>query len=463
MIRTRIVSALAAPALLLPLLAPRPAAAGTPTVKTCAAAIEAQEQALAKTLLADFAACDKAYRADQTSKTPTNFTKSAKACEGKLKGALGLGNNSVMDKTFVKLKGYATDGKTCDDTSLSLLGHLPNGKFGDIWARAVVFTALDKAYNQELAAASDTVLMFQNMACYPGLPGTSPNPAAVPPQQGCLPGHLTTCASCDKLTAAPCYQHACTYLSAGASSFDLKADGPVPEVQGDLIGVASFTMCQFTAETGSSVNPANEYIVIGGSDQMETQPILVSGIAYACSRPLADEGYISCGGTDGEVDYTTCQDSDDTEGTPNAGCPTGFDTCTAESVDTVNTGNNGGACIYLTKNGVHSGDAYVNLTQTLDAPLIALNLGPDGLPCTNDDTEARAAANTIGLTTGTASTQTLNTSLGTLSNGPLSGHAFPCGDIQSSNLSGGTIAGAFPAVSQPTLGDESVTFFIGCQ
>ncbi|HXQ21004.1 MAG TPA: hypothetical protein VN812_04975, partial [Candidatus Acidoferrales bacterium] len=179
--------------------------------------------------------------------------------------------------------------------------------------------------------------------------------------------------------------------------------------------------------------------------------------------PLADEGFISCGGADGRVDYTTCQDSNDTESTDNAGCPTGFDTCTHEAVDTVNGGNNGGACIYLTPNGVRSGDAYVNLTQTLDAPLNPSNFGTDGLPCTNDDTEARAAANTIGLTTGSASTQNLNTNAGTITNGPISGNPFPCGDIQSSNLSGGKIVGAFPAESQQTLNDEATTFFIGCQ
>jgi len=456
------ISALAAPALLLPLLAPRPVAAAAITVASCAAGIEKQEQALEKTLLADFAKCDAKYRADQISKTPTNFSKSAKACEGYLKGALGLGNGSTMDKTFTALNALV--GKACDDTSLSLLGHLPTSKFHDIWARAVVFTALDKAYNQELAAASDTVLMFQNMACYPGLPGSNPDPAGNPPTVGCLPGHATTCASCQALTVAPCFQHSCTYLSSGGAGFDLKSDtGLELSDEGQFKGVASFTMCQFQGETGNPVNPPNEYIVIGGSDAKQTQPIQVGAIAYACSRPLADEGFISCGGADGRVDYTTCQDSNDTESTDNAGCPTGFDTCTHEAVDTVNGGNNGGACIYLTPNGVRSGDAYVNLTQTLDAPLNPSNFGTDGLPCTNDDTEARAAANTIGLTTGSASTQNLNTNAGTITNGPISGNPFPCGDIQSSNLSGGKIVGAFPAESQQTLNDEATTFFIGCQ
>jgi hypothetical protein len=50
----------------------------------------------------------------------------------------------------------------------------------------------------------------------------------------------------------------------------------------------------------------------------------------------------------------------------------------------------------------------------------------------------------------------------------VTGNVFPCGTIQTSNLSGGTIAGAFTSVASQAaaatiLGDQAVKFQIHCE
>jgi len=453
MSRRKGVGALVAPALLLSVSMAHPASAA---LDKCASSIESNGTKLEAAILKSFQACDKEYRKAvaaglKAGKDP-DYTAGAGKCQAALAKNIGLGNGSTMDKTKASLDKLVP--KTCTQIDLLTLGHLPQSTFGDEWSRSVLMSSLNVAYVQEIALVRDTVNMFQAFACAPKTAGAA-----------CLPTDATTCASCKTLIKSPCYEHACSYLTSGLSAFDNFTSG-VGDIQGTLIGSSTYGLC-----SAFGINPTGEYLVIGGTTGKGIQPIVITGLGFACSSQIGGEGYVNCPGGSGPlVNYQSCQDSNPATQDQVGGCAATLggtpDACTNATVDTVNGGFNGGACTKYATAGTPAGAAFINNLTALDIPLTVLNeLGPDGKPCTDDDTEARAVPSSLGLTTGTASVTVLDFGNGgsPQSNGPITGAAFPCGNIQSSNLSGATIAGAFPAVSQPVTNDAVVTFTISCQ
>jgi len=447
------IGALVAPALLFSLSMAHPASAA---LDKCAKAIESNGTKAEAAILKSFQACDaefrKAVAAGLKKSLPPDYSAGAVKCQAALAKAIGIGNGSSMDKAKASLDKLVPG--TCTQVDLLGLGHLPQVTFGDMWSRAVLMSSLNVAFVQEIALVRDTPNMFQTFACTPKVPGST-----------CLPSDATTCAACKTLTKSPCYEHSCNYLSSGSSAFDNLTSG-VGDITGNLIGASTFSLCN-----SFGINPTGTYLVIGGTTGNGISPIVVTGLGFACSQALGAEGYVNCPGGSGPlVNYKTCQDSNPATKDQVGGCGTFLggtpDACTAASDDTVNGGFNGGACTKYSASGTPAGAAFVNNLTQLNVPLTVLNeLGADNQPCTDDDTEARAQPASLGLTTGTATVEVLSFGNGTdpQDNGPITGAPFNCGNIQSSNLSGAKIAGAFPAVSQPVTNDATVTFTIGCQ
>jgi hypothetical protein len=455
--------------LLIPLFGARPAAAATPTVATCGKAIEGEIVKMQTAIMKALEVCLDGYHADLVKPESPQFTKASAKCELGLGKAIGLGNNSTMAKEKAKLDSFITPvPKSCDDVGLLLLGHLPQGTFGDVWSRAISLAALNTAYNEEAAANQDMVDGLGNLG---GLYGS--------PAGGCP--------DCKTLTVPPCIEHACAYLSGSGTGFNIVSESginiPLSGGLQPLPGVSTFTLCNYKGPGGTSVNPANDYIVLGSTSK-GIKPASIPGVGFACVTGIGAEGYINCGGTDPGINYNACQDSNvtalagtTTQAGAGGACQGALGSGAVCRIpthdDEVNTGVNGGACINLHKQPAASGVAFINNTSTINVVQTSPDqLGLDGKPCTADDTNAPTEPGTNGLTTGTADVNVLNLGVppgsGSIANGPVNGHTFDCGNIQTSNLTGGAIAGAFPGVANlaatsTVLGDQAVNFIIACE
>src|SRR5262249_34036031 len=132
----------------------------------------------------------------------------------------------------------------------------------DAWARAVLIAAVQHAYETEIAAVQDTVNMLQNL------------------------GNTGSCGACTALSTAPCYEHACRYLSAGGSCAHPLT--PVLNIDTPLTGVANFKLCNVPL-----LNPANETIVLGGLGKV-LDPAPLPGIGFVCVKGIGAEGVIGC-------------------------------------------------------------------------------------------------------------------------------------------------------------------------
>jgi hypothetical protein len=449
--------------LLIPLFGARPAAAATPTVATCGKAIEGEISKVQTAITKALAVCMDGYHADLVKPETPQFTKASSKCGAGLVKAIGIGNGSTMDKEKTKLDGFI--GKSCDDVGLLLLGHMPKGTFNDVWSRAIVLGSLNTAYNMEAAANQDMVDGLGNLG---GLYGSA----------------ATGCPDCKILTAPPCIEHACAYLSGAGTGFNIISESGIniPLAGGlqPLPGVSTFTLCNYKGSTGTSINPDKDYIILGSTSK-GIKPANIPGVGTACITGIGAEGYINCGGSDPKVNYNACQDSNATVAAGNTTQPGAAGACQAAitptvckiptHTDEVNGGVNGGACIALHAAGPSSGAAFINNTSTINVAQFGQE-GADTLPCTADDTNAPTEPGTNGLTTGSADVQVLNLGVppgsGSVANGPVNGAAFNCGNIQTSNLSGGAIAGAFPGVANlaatsTLLGDQAVNFIIACE
>jgi len=443
--------------LVIPMFLAQPASAAA-TLATCGKGVTGEMVKIQSAIMKAIQACVDGYNADQVKPETPQYAKAAPKCEAGLGKAIGLSNGSTMAKEKAKLDSFV--GKSCTDVTLALLGHLPPGTFGDIWSRSIAMAALDSAYQEMNAANENSIKGIGEMG---GLYGST----------------ATGCPTCAKLTVPPCIEHACAYLSGAGSGFNDTSESGINIPLGGglqvLNGVSTFKLCKF-----GDINPASDYL-LGGSIQRGIQPALIPGVGHACVTTLGDEGYVNCGGSSPAISYHTCQDSNtsgsagstDPKNTAGA-CQAAIspDVCSSPTeTDEVNGGVAGGACIKYVKGSGAKGVAYVNNGQELSVCQTGQE-GPDGLPCTADDTFTPSTPGVNGLTTGTADTVVLNLGVppgsGSLTNGPVTGAPFSCADIDSSNLSGGTIAGAFPTTTTTTgsatiLGDQAVTFQLQCQ
>lgn len=388
--------------------------------------------------------CNDAYRKD-TIKTPGNFAGSGATCEKELAKAIGSGG--TLDKEVAKMQGFL--GKTCTDVDLQLLGHLDEGTFGKRWTLYIGITAVQSALEQQINVARDTM-----------------NVLATASSNGCN--------TCKKITTAPCQEHACTYLTAGSSGATVDLSSPLT-IPVPLTGASNLKLCSMSGFGNSGE------IIVSGATNKGLQPAPIPGVGFACVKAIGAEGVIGCGSGVQKISYVTCQDhiieAANAAGATASGACSG-DVCLASAADTGQAGTNlsahpgvinGGACVNNTATGGVAGDAFINNTTQI-AVVLNSEVGPDGKPCTNDDTNPSAGTPaTSSLTTGTASSMVLdadNQPGVDINSAVVTGAAFNCGNIQSSNLSGAKIVGAFPALHSLTLGqsalDQVTGFTISC-
>lgn len=213
-----------------------------------------------------------------------------------------------------------------------------------------------------------------------------------------------------------------------------------------------------------------QVIVPAAGVHIDPVPVNLLGIAYACIDVPADgTGFIDCdGGTPG-IDLAVRQDHNTTPGSPgNSGSAAGLpddpecdDTSTFRGTTTQaclegspcdddGTVTHAGVCnspLVTTGSGTFApGDLQVTFTQGLTT-LGTGDLGPDGEPCTADDTATPADPVTTWLGTGTTTATIFDSgsSAGNTLQSAASGAPGSCADP----AAGMSVAGGFVAVDAP--------------
>jgi hypothetical protein len=444
---------------------------GAADVANCSKKINQEGAKIQAGALKAFAGCNDAWRKQQLGKA--TLAKAAADCQKSLDTKF-FGAGKTLDKEFAKTAALAP--ASCTDANLSQLGHLPTAQFGNRWAVAVTLDAVQAAYDQQIMMTRDWVNIMSVLG------GLTPDPAT---------GETVTpaCALCAKYANSPCQEHSCTYVQpppAAQSAALVSLNEGTLEIPVPLMGTTALNFCN-TGATNllDGITTLGEYPVFGEAGK-QLLPANIPGVGYACVKAIGAEGFLSCktsGNT--RVDYTTCQDH--TADVPNAAGSTSSGECASQTLclqsaaDIGNPGSgiskhdnvtNGGACIALSPAAGAAGEMFVNNTTQIVVTL-STQVGNDGLRCTNDDTPSSPGTpGTTSLTTGTANTQVIDADNVEGSNlvpvsGSVTGSVFPCNTLASSTLSGGQIAGAFPALHALIVGgtafDSVTTFEISCQ
>lgn len=356
-------------------------------------------------------------------------------CNDGLAKVIDLANpSSAMAKAKAKLADLVTKG-SCTDSDLQALGHLPASTLGDRWQRAVLISALDTAYTASLSANGSLVAIMNAINDAGG------------------------CAQCAVVKNPPCFTHSC--ILDGTSGGSVKT-GPGAPLAFSISGAINIGVCNVP-----SLNPTNEYTVLGAPSKGFDAVTVIPGTAYACVTGFRTEGLMTCGGAAPRLDYSVCTDhiiealGDECEtAAPGQLCQPDTDDATHAGVV------NGGPCLTPTSVAAANGDAFF-LAVTRIQVLLASELGGDGLPCTADDAPASVAAATqIPQTTGSATATVIdanNTEGSTITAGPLTGSPFSCAGVVSSNTSGGKTVSALPALHALLGADLVTTNTLSCQ
>lgn len=406
-------------------------AAAAPSETACAKAIFTEVTKLENTVAKGLAKCDDAYRKD-IAKGDATLAKAAPACQTQL-NKLFAATTGTVAKSITKLTGLV--GKSCDDTTLYRLGHLTTA-FGDRWARAVAVSALQLAYEQHLAgvrSAREALLALAD---------------------------ATTCPSCDLVATPPCFKSTCT-LSAGSSQ--LVFQGQLPGVGGGLGGAWNFQLCKL-----DGVTPTDEYLVLGSPARTVSPVALPQGLSSLCVTPLSAEGFVACHGQSAPLIPSSCADHTIEAGVDE--CEAGGAVCLLDSADPVHADvTNGGTCLSVS-NGASPGSAFIN--STVDVRYISLlggfADGPDGLPCTADDTLG-STQSTVALTTlfatGTVKDPSESSPEDFFEVGAFA--PFNCTLLPQGSLSGARLVAAFPVlhgvVSSPGETASVATLTLSCE
>ncbi len=425
-------------------------ALATSVLANCSKSIDIEGTKLDKKVLGALKVCKIKYRAaiDNINKgkdRTTELTKAAVGCQTQLDKNINLSNPaSAAAKAKAKLDSLVPGGK-CDDTSLLALGHFPEATFADTWSRWVVLAKIKWAIVQQVWLVRDSINAFQEMADIDGDGNNDGN-----------------CSLCDKITKPACATHACI-LDAGSGAVVHTASVTIPVT---LVGAVMVEICRDPAIIGN-----NDFFVIGEITN-GFQPVNL-GIGNACVKAIGAEGYITATGSSRpQVNYTICQDHTG-NGTETDDCPTAVPGCATqgnELPDRFHTGViNGAPCVKLTTSPSNPGDSMV-LNTTQITVVFNLQEGPDGLPCTSDDVALPGIPSTIPLTTGsgTARVEDRDQNPGDVL-GPFTASGSPFGNAsatEQSNLSGATLAGAFPGIDGldlPPRVDTVTEFTLVCQ
>jgi hypothetical protein len=289
----------------------------------------------------------------------------------------------------------------------------------------------------------------------------------------------TACPHCGEfLDGGPCFQTNCVL---GVSGSNMCLDTRDLDLSVQMAGVVSMTVC-------NSPELSPDYIVFG--DIQKGIPPIEVGAVHLCLETLSIEGYIGrCSGSElGAVDYTACVDHRVSGGDTNE-CPGAPEACEASSEDTECRDSLGESCseidrahLGVTNGGLcrteitglpTPGEGYL-LTQTRFTVVYQGQKGPDGLPCTSDDT-ALAIPLTFPLTTRSATGRIYDADNRdgyvlpdgiSLCQEALYGRPFDCAQVDAGILTGGKLVGVLPSLHAflgPPRLDTIFTFEFDCQ
>ena len=397
----------------------------------CQKGLEKNGDKLRGSIWKTLAKCKDGYQSAVAKAEPLNV-KAGPSCEANLQKVVNFGNPvSAMAKAKAALDKLTTLG-TCTDQDLVVLGYLPEGIFGDHWARWLMLASLKAAYESQISFVGATANIFQAL-------------------------ETNGCPICANLGRPPCLRASCPLLAgdgvaplaaseAEAKVLDASTTLFVP-ISGELITEG----CQWPGLT------TNEIATVGGpGNALNPSPILGQ---TACSIPIRSQGFTNCGaGGIANTNVSVCQDSDLSDGNQ---CSTGLCLVNPDA-------NTGGACFnFTTAAGTPGNSVAMSTTQIrIVAPG---QVGLDGVACTADDTAPPTPPNTIVVTTGSAQATIMDAGDvpgPDVSSGPFVGAAGPgCAQLSSGNLTGLTLVGAFPGadtVGGP-LGDTITATRLQCQ
>lgn len=358
--------------------------------------------------------------------------KAADKCELRL-DKIGLDETNISDdlksklgKALAKIVDAATKSK-CTSEDLQGAG-FPSGN-PNTAGRILMAAAVKDAWSQQVQATTETVTNFQAAANATGEAGGCPTCTVFVQDAG---GNGNVNGPCPRLACSLGGSSGITAQAAvtGTGSVSL----PV-----SLIGDVTVGACNLP-----QVFPST--IVLTG--EPATNRAQITGIADICLGVFRSQGTLDDGsGLSSSVDFDTAACSDHDTGTSNE-C-SGFTSCTDGTSKTGDTTT----CYDVTASGFSPGDGYYALGQTIAVDVFSANTGPDGIPCTADDTSAPSDPANIVLTTGQATAELhdggAGGTLGSVNlNTTVTGSAFTNADA----LANGTLVGAFSAIDDDGTG-----------
>lgn len=396
----------------------------------CQAGIEKNGSKLAASIWKALGKCKDGYQ-KAVAKAEALSVKAGPGCQTNLGKVADMTlPTGALAKTKTALDNLVALG-TCTDEDLLRLGHLPEGIFGDLWSRWVELAAIKSAYEQQVSLVGLTPQIFLELS------GAG-------------------CALCSRFARPPCTRASCQLGGAtGAQTYIVTLNSPPNAPQNvPITGELITDGCSYPGLT-----TANETATVGGPS-IGLNPTSVLG-QNVCTNTIRSEGFTSCSGASAmpNTTYTSCQDSDTSDGDECAAFLGGSPLCLGSP-----GAGTGGVCTNFTTSPATAGSSFALATTQLLLPSAA---GGDGVFCTTDDTVTPTIPTTIPITTGSATTNLLdgnNTNGNTKTVGPITGTPtpgpFPCAKQQASNLTGLKLVGAFPAadtIGSPLMDTLSTT------
>lgn len=342
----------------------------TENLDKCQKGIEGEASKLDKKLFSVLKKCKDAYRKAILKSEPLAI-KAAPTCANALGKVMTFPDpegKSALAKTKAKLDKLTFPSRTkCTDENLVALGHLPTAALGDTWARLLMVQRIKAAFENQAAAIADTANIFSELAA-------------------------AGCTGCSAFAAPPCDRRVCS----GTFDFEVENLGLSDSVN----TLIPMDMCSNSGILGSDM------AIVGGQDVHLAAIDFGGGTGQtACVYARRIHGMRhGAASIWAAQDVKTCQDHINDDGNE---CP---GICSTPQPDSQHAAINGGVCIDFSSAGsANEGDsvlmANAQLALVCDGVGCAPDTrGPDGIPCTADDT-ATAINFPVALTTSSSQAQ----------------------------------------------------------
>lgn len=300
---------------------------------------------------------------------------------------------------------FNSDGKADTDCRL---------KFVTDW---LMFAIEDAAIKQLMAQTPDLIALLKEAIDAP-----SANPAK--PATDCTnpadPGYRPNLCR----FGVQCYTAVCNLANTSNATLDVPALSPIPMNIG-LVGSVATQVCRpgpnVTTQQGLGnefgVNPNTLYLINSSARTIRASTIpspLNLLFSAVCVDVLSSQGWCDCNGQGVDVDATVCQDRiGGCDASANSSCLPGSDPndeCGVSSTTfvpdaTFPASNSHSSQPTITPGGSSVAGDCVDFVTMQFKLLQSGQLGPDGIPCTDDDTVGPLASFTGPLTTGAVTVQ----------------------------------------------------------